>query len=142
MCVCNYDQVSFPPDKSFEIIKWTQVPAEPVLEGARFQSEKQICDKTVAYGFHVIRVHGSVQWEDLGDVSSELEFRLNHWDNKADKVVDTLELGKFASGSDDVTTGTFDSEFSSSHSFWLPGDEGHVMSCCVSACAFDWLRSK
>lgn len=142
MCVCNCEQVSFPHDKSFEIIKWTQVPDEPVLKGDRSKSEKHICDKTVTYGFHVIRVHGFVQWEDLGDVSSEVEFRLNHWDEKSDKVVDTLELGKFTSGSDDVTTGTFDSEFSSSHSFWLPGDKGHAMSCCVSALSFDWPRSK
>ena len=88
----------------------------------------------------MIRVHGSVQWEDLGDVSSEIVFKLNHWHEKSRDAVDTLELGKFAGSSGDVTTVTFDLEPSSDHSFWLPGEEGHVLSCRVSALLS--LRSK
>ena len=119
-------QLFYPRDQRCELIEWNKAPSEP-LYGYFRGSDKVFKSKVVDFAFTVMRVKGSIKWKYLGDGDYRSTLKLRRWDQKLDKGVNVLELGKFVGTSDGLKTLQFDFEYSKNNALWEPGEQGGVL---------------
>ena len=63
-------------------------------------------------------------WKHIGAGGSHSALKLLRWNEKLDKAVDMLQLGKFEGASNDYQTMAFEFQYSSDKFFWQPAEKG------------------